>query len=336
MIPSIRHGSRGAVALAAVVAVCLLGCRKREEVKEAGGLYPVTMQLDWYPQPEQGGFFDALLKGYYKAEGLDVKLAPGGPFIVAEQQVSSGAMQFAQGASDQLLVDASRGLPVVAVAATMQKDPQGIMVHAESSIHSFADLNGHAVAVKPGSDWFQYLVKRFKLGNVREIPATYSVANFLQDPNYIQQAFVTSEPYFAAKGGAPARVLLNSDAGYHPYRLFFTSRQFLADHPEIVAKFVRASLKGWQDFLADPAAVDAEIAKLNPAQNPEQMAFSVKTLKEGHFITGDDGKDLGKFSPERWAETYNQLLELGLIAQPLDPKTVYTLQFQPQGTGIRD
>ena len=80
------------------------------------------------------------------------------------------------------------GQPLIAVAATMQHDPQGIMVRKDSPVHSFADLNGHTVAVKPGSTWFEYLVKRYQLNDVREIPATFSVANFVADPNYIQQA----------------------------------------------------------------------------------------------------------------------------------------------------
>ena len=64
------------------------------------------------------------------------------------------------------------GQPLIAVAATMQHDPQGIMVRKDSPIIRSADLNGHTVAVKPGSTWFEYLVKRYQLNHVREIPAT--------------------------------------------------------------------------------------------------------------------------------------------------------------------
>ena len=204
--------------------LCLLsGCKKQAA---SSGLFPVTLQTDWYPQPEHGGFYEALLKGYYKQEGLDVTISPGGPMIIGDQQVASGAATFAMESSDQVLVSVSHGLPLVAVAATLQRDPQGVMVHRDSPVKSFADLNGHAVSVRPGSIWFQYLVKKYNLNDVREIPATFSVANFLADPNYIQQAFVTSEPYFAKKGGAEVRMLQVSDTGYVPYRVYVTSQSF--------------------------------------------------------------------------------------------------------------
>jgi NitT/TauT family transport system substrate-binding protein len=308
-----------------IATLCLLTACKRQAQSTVP--FAITLQTDWYPQPEHGGFYDALLKGYYKEEGLDIHIVPGGPYISAEQQVSGGAAQFAMGSSDQVLVAVSRGLPVIAVAATMQQDPQAVMLHKDSPVKSFADLNGHSIAVKAGSIWFQYLVKRYNLTNVREIPATYSVANFLQDPGYIQQCFVTSEPYFARKNGAEVKTMLISDSGYQPYRVIFASTTFLHDHPDLVAKFVRASLRGWRDYLADSTVANAEISKLNPAMSKDQMEFSTETLRDDHFITGSDPTQLGHFTPERWNTTYQQLADLKVISKPIDPKTAYTMQF---------
>jgi NitT/TauT family transport system substrate-binding protein len=316
------------------VLLCLLplaacaGCKAKPA---ASGLFPITLQADWYPQPEIGGFYEAQMQGLYKAQGLDVTIAPGGPLVVGEQLVSTGAAQFAMGSSDLVLVGVSRGLPLVAVAATMQQDPQAILLHADSPVHDFADLDGHTIAARPGSIWFQYIVKRYNLRNIREIPATYSVANFLQNPGYMQQCFVTSEPYFAEKQGAKVRTLLISSTGYQPYRVFFTSQQFLNDHPDIVDKFVKASMEGWRNYLQDPAGVDAEIAHLNPAMSQDEMLFSVETLKSGHFVDGPGTADshLGHFTAERWTTIYQQLLDLGVVAKPIDPATAYTLRFNP-------
>jgi NitT/TauT family transport system substrate-binding protein len=205
------------------------------------------------------------------------------------------------------------------------------MVHEESPVHTFADLEGRTVAVRPGSTFFQYLLKRYDLKTTREIPATYSVANFLQDPNYIQQVFVTNEPYFARKGGAKVRTLLVSSTGYQPYRVFYTSRQFLAEHPDVVARFVQASLAGWRDFLANPAATEAVIHQANPAMSEDQMRFTVDALKSNHFVDGDNTPDShqGHFTSERWATMYKQLVDLKVITHPIDPATAYTLQFAP-------
>jgi len=311
-----------------LLALSLTGCHSKPA---ANGLFPIVLQTDWYPQPEMGGFYQAQLQGLYKAQGLDVDIVPGGPNIVVGQQVASGAAQFGMGSSDLVMVDNARGIPEVAVAATMQQDPQAIMVHEASTVRTFADLNGHSIAVKPGSIWFQYLVKRYGLTNLRETPATFSVANFMQDPDYIQQAFVTSEPYFARKAGAPVRTLLISSTDYQPYRVFFTSKQFLAEHPDIVDKFVKASIQGWQNYLADPTLVDAQLTKLNPAMSSNQMKYSVETLKAGHFIDGPGTPEshLGHFTPERWNTTYQQLVSLKVIPHPIDPSSTYTTRFAP-------
>jgi len=311
-----------------LVALCLTGCHSKPP---ANGLVPIVLQTDWYPQPEMGGFYQAQLQGLYKAQGLDVQIVPGGPNIVVGQQVASGAAQFGMSSSDLVLVDNARGIPEVAVAATMQQDPQAVMVHEASPVHTFADLNGHSIAVKPGSIWFQYLVKRYSLTNLRETPATYSVANFIQDPDYIQQSFITSEPYFARKAGAPVRTLLISSTDYQPYRVFFTSKQFLAEHPDLVQKFVTASLQGWQNYLADPTLVNAQLTRLNPAMSPDQMKYSIDTLKAGHFIDGPGtpASHLGHLTPERWTATYQQLVDLKVIPHPIDPSTAYTTRFAP-------
>jgi NitT/TauT family transport system substrate-binding protein len=315
-----------ACCLLIVAGLVASGChRSSSDVSRA----KLTLQADWYPQPEHGGFYTALVKGYYNDEGLDVAIQPGGPYVSVEQQVAVGAAQFGMGSSDRTLESVAGGQPLVAVAATMQRDPQGIMVRDDSPIHSFADLNGHTVAIKTGSTWFEYLVKRYQLNNVHEVPAMMSVANFVRDPQYIQQAFATSEPFFAHQSGIETRVLLTSDAGYNPYRVMFTTRDFLKEHPEIVARFVRASLKGWRDYLNDPGAAHAVIAKLNPALSPDWMQFSWKALRDGHFVTGDrvEGTELGEMRSDRWTTMFKQLLELKVIEKQFDPATAYTLAF---------
>jgi NitT/TauT family transport system substrate-binding protein len=308
------------------LALTVCGCH---HASSGSGATPIILQADWYPQPEHGGFYTAIAKGYYANEGLDVSIQPGGPYVSVEKQVSSGAAQFGMSSSDKTLESIADGQPLVAVMATMQHDPQGVMVRKDSPIRSFADLNGHTVAIKTGSTWWEYISKRYQLTNVREVPAMMNVANFVADPNYVQQAFATSEPFFAKQAGIETRVLLTSDAGYSPYRVILTTRDLLAQHPEIAEKFVRASLQGWRDYLADPSAAHAMIAKLNPALNPEWMEFTWRALRDGHFVAGDDpsGMELGRMNAARWTTMYGQLVDLKVIDTPFDPATGYTLQF---------
>jgi NitT/TauT family transport system substrate-binding protein len=307
------------------VALLILACRHPETT----GLTKIILQADWYPQPEHGGFYTALVKGYYRQEGLDVTILSGGPYLSPYQQVSAGGAQLGMGSSDRILESIADGQPLMAVAATMQHDPQGIMVRKESPVHTFSDLNGRTVAVQAGSTWFRYLVKRYQLKDVREIPATMSVANFIANPNYIQQAFATSEPFFARQAGVESRVLLISEAGYVPYRVMFTTQDFLRQHPETVARFVRASLRGWRDYLKDPSAAHAAVAKLNPALSAEWMRFTWQELRDGRFVAGEDasGTQIGQMDAARWTTLYRQLRELGVIERDFDPATGYTLEF---------
>ena len=115
------------------------------------------------------------------------------------------------------------------------------------------------------------------------------------------------------------RTLLISQAGYDPYRVFLTSRLFLQQHPEVVAKFVRASLRGWRDYLAHPDDINAAIAKLNPAMSVAQMKFSYEALEGSAFHrrrSPQTGRTSGRFDPARWASMYQQLLDLKVIRSP--------------------
>lgn len=313
-----------------LIAIALAGCRSQQPAG-ANGLTPVRLQVDWYPQPEQGGFFAAQLLGYYKAEGLDVTILPLPQYGSVAQLVSSGKADFGLGSSDQVLEWNSNGLPVVAVSATMQHDPQAVMVHKDSPIHEFKDLEGHTIAAQTGATWLKYVTSRYQLHNVRQIPSTLSVANFLADPGYVQQIFITSEPFFAKQAGAEVRTLLISSSGYDPYRVTFTTRDFVAQHPDIVARFVRASIRGWNEYLRDPGPTNAHLLELNPALNSAQETYTAQALRDGGFITGGDvtGAQTGHMTAERWNASYQQLKSLGILHSQFDPDAAYSLKYVP-------
>lgn len=323
-----RH--RLSVFILVVVALVLSSCHGGQPAA-SNGLTPVRLQLDWYPQPEQGGFFAAQLLGHYKAEGLDVTIQPLPQYGSVAQQVANGKAEFGLGSSDQVMEWNSNGLPLVAIAATMQHDPQAIMVHKDSPIHDFKDLEGHTVAAQTGATWLKYVIGRYGLHEVKQIPTTLSVANFLADPGYVQQIFITSEPFFAKQAGADVRTLLISSSGYDPYRVQLTTREYAAQHPDVVAKFVRASIRGWNEYLRDPAATNAHLMQLNPALNPAQEAYTAQALRYGGFVNGGDttGTLTGHMTAERWNTSYQQLKSLGILHGPIDLNAAYSLKYVP-------
>lgn len=324
---SIRFFRLVSVVSGVALAFALGGCRAHDS-SGANGLTPVRLQLDWYPQPEHGGFYTALLQGYYKAEGLDVTILPLPEYGSAAQLVATGRADIGLGSSDQILEWDSNGLPLIAIAATMQHDPQAIMVHKNSPIHDFKDLEGHTIAAQTGATWLKYVTARYGLHQVRQIPSTLSIASFLADPNYVQQIFITSEPFFARQAGAEVRTILISQSGYDPYRVQFTTRGYAAQHADVVTKFVRASIRGWKDYLHNPGPTNAYLLKLNPALNPAQEAYTAQALRDGGFVTGNDpsGAQTGKMTAARWQASYEQLKSLGILQGPIDPTTAYSLQ----------
>jgi NitT/TauT family transport system substrate-binding protein len=202
-------------------------------------------------------------------------------------------------------------------------------VHKNSPIQGFKDLEGHTISAQTGATWLKYVTLRYNLHNIRQIPSTLSIANFLADPNYVQQIFVTSEPFFAKQAGAEVRTFLISSSGYDPYRVQFTTRDFTTQHPDVVAKFVRASIRGWNAYLSDPTATNALLLKLNPALNPAQEAYTAQALRDGGFVTGGDttGGQAGQMTVARWQANYEQLKSLGILQGSLDPASAYTLEF---------
>jgi NitT/TauT family transport system substrate-binding protein len=317
------------IATISVLAVALfVGCHAKH-ASPVAGLTPLRLQLDWYPQPEHGGFYTALMLGYYKAEGLDVTIIPLPQYGSVAQLVATGRADVGLGSSDQVLEWNSNGLPLVAVSATMQHDPQAVMVHKDSPIRDFKDLEGRTIAAQTGATWLKYVISRYNLHNVRQIPSTLSIANFLADPGYVQQIFVTSEPFFAKQAGADVRTFLISSSGYDPYRVQFTTRDFAARNEDVLRRFVRAGIRGWQEYLRNPEPTNDYLLKLNPALNPTQEAFTAQALREGGFVSGEDptGAQIGRMTSDRWQMSYRQLKSLEILNGPFDPGAAYSLSF---------
>lgn len=305
----------------------LVSCEKKDASSDAEMLTKVTLVTDWYPQPEHGGFYNALVRGYYQEAGLDVTILPGGPNAIGGQRIATGAVEFGLSTSDDVNIQVEQGLPLVAIGPTMQHDPIGIMVREESGIERFEQLEGRSIAVAPAAAWFLFLNKKYNWKNVRVAPLTFSVANFVNDVNYIQQVFITSEPFFVERAKVKYRVLLTRNVGFDPYRVFFTNKNLIEKNPKMVQAFVTASLRGWKDYMVDPSAANAEIAKQNPAMDADKMAYSWNALKAGNYVTGEKEGEFGKLDPARLQKQYEILKSIGLLKKDLGVEAAYTTQF---------
>ncbi len=315
-------------ALAAVAAVSLFAtaCGGSDEPKSDGGLDKIAVVLSWSPQPAQGGLFAAKVKGFFEEYGLEVELVPSGPRVPRKPLLASGDVQFGMLSADEILISREEGLNLVALYSTMQQNPLGFVYHQENPLRDFSDMNGRTVFVAPGQAWWQYVVDTYNLSVDEQV--YQGLGPFLSDKTSVTQGFVTSEPFYAEAEGAKVGFLPIEQSGWATYmNMIATTDEFIAEHPDIVERFVKASLKGWEYYIENPDEINAEILKLNDLATPEAQAYDterlIPMLKAGDTAT----HGFGYINPTRWQQLGEQLKANGLLPANADVDAGYNPTF---------
>ncbi len=301
----------------------------------------VNFGTDWKAEAEHGGFYQAIATGIYQRYGLDVKLRPGGPQVNHSQLLAAGVLDFNIASNSFVPLNfAKENIPMVAIAAIFQKDPSVLIAHPAQGDDSLAALKGRPIMI--GSDtrvtsWL-FLKQKFGYTDDQIRPYSFSAAPFLADPKAIQQGYLTSEPFTIEKAGVKPVVMLLADAGYSSYGcLIATSQKLAHDKPDLVQKFVNASIEGWYSFLyGDPAPAIALIKRDNPEMTDELIAYGIAKMKEHGVVDSGDAKTLGigAMSEARWKEFAEGMVKAGLYPATLDPGKAFTLQFVNHKTGM--
>jgi NitT/TauT family transport system substrate-binding protein len=295
----------------------------------------LTFGTDWKAQAEHGGFYQALATGLYEQRGLELTIRQGGPMVNHSQLLAAGRLDFNLSSNSFLPLNFVReNIPMVAVAACFQKDPQVLIAHPGQGNDSLPALKGKPIMI--GSDtrvgsWL-FLKARFGFTDDQIRPYAFNVAPFLADPRAVQQGYLTSEPLVIQKqGGFEPVVHLLADAGYASYAaLIQTSARLVAEKPELVQRFVDASLEGWHSYLSgDPAPANALIKRDNPEMTDELIAYGIAQMKAHGIVDGGDARRLGigAMTDARWKAFYEMMAGQGLYPQGMDYAQAYTLRF---------
>jgi NitT/TauT family transport system substrate-binding protein len=297
----------------AVVSALLAGCGGQPKADD--GLFPIVVQLDWVAEPEHGGLYQALAKGFFAEEGLRVELIQGGANAFVQQKVATGQAHFGQADSTNTLLAIAEGLPIVNVAAVFQQDPSVLMLHASNPISSFEELNGQTIMARPEWAFLPFLRNKYGI-DFQLVPQSFGLGQFIRDPSFIQQGFYIAEPFFLLAEGVTPKFLYAWDAGFDSYTVLIGNRPFLEKHPEQARAFIRAFVRGYLDYLeGDPAPAHQTMLQINPKVTPEFLEFSRRMIIDERLASGPTGdrEMVGKLEVERFGIQVQQLEELGIL-----------------------
>jgi NitT/TauT family transport system substrate-binding protein len=291
----------------------------------------VTFLTSWYAQAEHGGFYQAKATGLYDKANLDVTIKMGGPQVNGMQLLLGGEADIIIGYDFQVLNGVSKGLPITTIAASFQKDLQGMMTHAD--VKGLGDLKGKTILVATSgrSSWWPWLKTKFGYTEAQTQAYTFNLQPFFADNNVAQQSYPSSEPFQAKEKNEPVNFFLFADYGYPPYgTTMVTTTKFIAEHPDVARRFVKASLEGWKSYVkGDPSPGNALIKADNPSMGDAQIAFGIKRMNELQIVDGGDAKTMGIgiMTEQRWKATYDLMVQSDLLPKDTDWTKAFTTQF---------
>ena len=275
----------------------------------------ISIQLNWKPEPQFGGFYAA--RDVAGKHGLEIEVIPGGVGTPTVQMVAAGKVPYAVVSADEVVIARTNGADVVALLAVYQTNPQGLMAHASRGLKTIGDVFAQpgTVAMQRGLPYASFLEKRFGFDKVKIVPSPGGdLSAFRADPNYTMQCFVTSEPLAATKAGLDPKTFLIAEAGYNPYTTVLVTRgETIAKDRKQVDAVVSAVKEGLANYLADPTKTNAVMQQLNPTMDAE--TFAEGAVAQRPLIETPETAQIGVggMTLARWEELCRQLVELKVI-----------------------
>lgn len=302
-----------------------------------GELTKVVYGTNWYAQAEHGGFYQAVATGIYREYGLDVSIQMGGPQVNGTQLLMGGAIDFFMGYGSDAIKAVEEGIPKITVAAMFQKDPQILIAHPGTA-ETLEDLRGRPIYISSAANvtYWPFLRAKYGFTDDQKRPYNFNPGPFLADKNVAQQGYLSSEPLSIQKeGGFDPVVFLLADFGYSPYSTTIECKRDLVEqNPDLVQRFVDASIKGWYSYLeGNPTPGNELIKQDNPEMTDDQIAYGIAKMKEYGIVVSGDAETLGigAMTDERWKTFFESMASEGVLNPDTDYTQAYTLQFVNKG-----
>ncbi|MFA1626517.1 ABC transporter substrate-binding protein [Rhizobium mongolense] len=303
----------------------------------------VSYGTNWLAQAEHGGFYQAVADGTYEKYGLDVSIVQGGPNAANSALLISGKIDFYMGGTQGEITAVEQGIPLVDVAAIFQKDPQVLIAHPNAGIETFEDL-AKLKTLFLGKDgyltYFEWMKSNYNgFKDEQYKPYNFNPGPFIADKESAQQGYLTSEPYEIQKQtGWEPKVFLLADNGYTPYSTMITTTQMMIDtKPDIVQRFVDASIEGWYNYLySDNSKANELIKNDNPEMTDGQIAYSIAKMKEFGIVESGDAMDkgIGCITDAHYKKFFDEMVAIKIFKADTDYTKAFTTKFVCKGTGM--
>ncbi len=303
----------------------------------SSGATKIRFATDWKAEAEHGGFYQALASGEYAKRGLDVSILQGGPGVSVPSLLAAGSIEMGIGSNSFGVMNlVAQHVPVKAVMATMQKDPQVLLAHPDSGIKSIADMKGHPMLIGDEAVTSFWLWLKAKYGFTDDMVRKYTFNSgpFIADKAAVQEGYVSSEPYTVEKqAGFKPEVFLLADNGYPGYAgMVLAPDALIASNPKAVKAFVEATTAGWTSYLhGDPKPADTLIRKANPDMGQDVLDQARGKFRDYALLEAPPGSGpgmaIGAMTDAKWKDFFAAASALGVYRKDLDWKAAYTLAF---------
>ncbi len=306
----------------------------------AQSLDKVSFGTNWAAEGEHGGFYQALADGTYRKYGLDVTIVPGGANVNNAILLPVGKIDFYLSADPLEGFDAvTQNIPTVEVAALFQKDPDVLIAHPD--VNQFTDLKNLTLFISSDgmATFYQWLKADYGFTDSQVKPYNNDPQPFIVNMKSAMQGYVTSEPFTIQKAAHfVPKVFLLADQGFSGYSTLIQTRRDLVDSkPDLVQRFVDASIIGWYNYIYnDNSAANALIKKQNPEMTDDLLAYCVTELKAAGIVDSGDATTLGVgvLTDARMKNFFDEMVRAGVTKAGLAYQNSYTTQFSGKKVGM--
>ena len=285
----------------------------------------VTLLMDWFPQGNQSGFWQAQLDNQYH-DDLEITVKPGGPKVRTTTAVASGQVEFGLNGSDSVMMANSKGAKLRAIFVSLGHVPYNLVYHPNTGVKTIQDLNGRRFAVVMGITYWKWVKHKYGLDKVQEFPLTGDLGLIAKTPNMFQQGYSIFLPARMDAKGIPNAQFKVADLGYRPYSVLFTSEKLIKENPALVQAVVDRLSMSFHKSLVDPKPTRDLILSKSKKTTIAIHNNALRLMKRD-FLPKDWSK-IGCQDPNRWVELANQMKEVDVLPADFDPHQSYDTSFK--------